>query len=570
MSTKDNRQPMTSESGARCENKPGSQAKTTRMRKPYRVIVNDDGGRGVWNWVAPLSADQYLDAVCGAQVSGQPVDALFWCGLQNPTGSANYNTRVGEVRGSRWDRFDSVDEWVLATTLREIIAGGDDPLSLICDRCHALGTDAWLSFRVNDAHHIYGGVTPSKSKTSQLFLDRPDLRMGPDHGWPHQWSQWQWDYLNPEVRDIVFDLLKEAFLDYDVDGVELDFIRHPYLFTKANVNEGAEALNGFIKSLRTLADEAEQKKGRPQGLAVRVPSYEPACAEIGLDWRTWVKEGWVDVLTASCFMAVEQEADLTPFVEGCRNSNTLVHWCVESTPSFPHVAFNQTLVYGGSPNGLGAEHYRAMALGGYEQGVDGIYFFNFHFPFERYDTHPQVTFLGEMHNPALLRERDQTYLVSRQTHDAHDTFFACAPPRPLPRTLTLDDPTCSFDITVGADLAQAAKSGRLRHARLRLCLKGMTAADVIEVSWNGQALAGHFEPPLVAGTWQQWRELHFWVAELAALGCAPPRGKHVCTVRLLHRNDAINGGIVIDFVELDVRFWHRPGMPRAGIHQPQR
>ncbi len=35
-----------------------------------------------------------------------------------------------------------------------------------------------------------------------------------------------------------------------------------------------------MEKLRALADEAAQKKGRPQGLAVRVPSHEPACAEV--------------------------------------------------------------------------------------------------------------------------------------------------------------------------------------------------------------------------------------------------------------------------------------------------
>ncbi len=175
---------------------------------------------------------QYLDAVCGTQVADKPVDALFWCGLQNPVGAADYGTKVGEVRGARFARFESTHQWVMPTTLRSLIAQGHDPLAIICDRCHELGKDAWLSMRFNDAHHICRGVAPGNSKTSQLYLDRPDLRMGPDHGWSHGWSQWQWDYLKPEVRDIAYALLKEAYLDYDVDGVELDFMRHPYFFRR--------------------------------------------------------------------------------------------------------------------------------------------------------------------------------------------------------------------------------------------------------------------------------------------------------------------------------------------------
>jgi hypothetical protein len=521
-----------------------------RMGKPYRLIINDDGGRGYWNWVAPLTADQYLDALFKPQIEGKPVDALFWCGLQNPSGTANYNTRVGEVRGSRFARFETAAEWAFAATLRGMIAQGQDPLALICDRGHALGKDVWLSFRFNDHHHVR---TPRQnSKSSQLYEARPDLRLEDD----------RWDYSKSEVRDHVYALLREAYVDYDVDGVELDFMRSPGYFPKAHLNEGKALLNALMEKLRDLADEAAQKKGRPQGLAVRLPSHEPACSEVGLDWRTWVKKGWVDVLTASCFHSAEQEADLAAFVEGCRGSRTLVYWCVESTAGFPNVEYDRTIYYGGAPNGPSTEHYRAMALGAYEQGVDGLYFFNLHFAFERYATHPAVAFLHELHDPELLRGRDQTYLVNRQTHDSHSRFFECAPLRPLPHKITPDEPECAFGITVGADLQQAAADRTLRSATLRLCLKGMTPLDEITVLWDGEEAPGHIEPPLTPGTWQQWMDLHFWTADLAQIGRAPKRGRHECTVRLKRRNPDVTEGIVVDFAELAVCFWHKPGAPR--------
>ena len=166
--------------------------KRSRMGTPYRLIVNDDGGRGLWNWVGPLSAEQYQDAVCG-QVTGKPVDALFWCGLQNPSGSARYNTKVGEVHGTRPGTRMNATQWMALSssggTLAALISRGHDPLTLICDRCHELGKDAWLSFRFNDAHGRWGGVDPTGFKTTQLYLDRPDLRMGPDHGWPVAWAE---------------------------------------------------------------------------------------------------------------------------------------------------------------------------------------------------------------------------------------------------------------------------------------------------------------------------------------------------------------------------------------------
>ena len=83
------------------------------------------------------------------------------------------------------------------------------------------------------------------------------------------------------------------------------------------------------------------------------------------------------------------------------------------------------------------------------------------------------------------------------------------------------------------------------------------------VLWNGQVLAGDFEPPLAPGTWQHWYAVHFWVADLAAQGRAPKAGRHEITVRLNHRNPEIAEGIIIHTAEFDVRFWHEPGMPHA-------
>lgn len=223
-------------------------SKPFRMTKPYRLIVNDDGGRGYHSWVAPLSAAQYLDTVCSVQVAGRPIDALFWCGLQNPSGTARYNTKIGEVQSSRRAGIASTGAWAFRTTLLGMISQGHDPLAMICDRCHELGKDAWLSFRFNDAHHCYTAAHEKGSKASRLYLERPDLRIGPDHGWNAEYFSRLWDYSKSEVRDHVYALLKEAYLDYDIDGVELDFMRHPCFFPKARVDEGRELLSAFINS----------------------------------------------------------------------------------------------------------------------------------------------------------------------------------------------------------------------------------------------------------------------------------------------------------------------------------
>ena len=536
------------------------------MSRPYRLIVNDDGGRGIGDRVAPVTPEQFLDGLFGIQVTGKPVDALFWCGLRNPCGTVRYNSKIGELFCSRRTGDMTAGEWTIRTTLLGLISQGHDPLVLICNRCHELGKDAWLTIRFNDVHHCRTLAHVKGAQVSQKYLERPDFRMGPNHGWKREYAERMWDYLKPEGREHVYALLREAYLDYEIDGVELDFLRHPYFFPKAKLGEGRAVLNGFMERLRNLADEAAEKKGRPQGLAVRVPSYDSACAEVGLDWRTWVKAGWVDVLTASCMMPAEHEADMTPFVEECRDTGTLVYWCIESTPGFLGLGNNISLAYGDGAKGPTTEHYRAMALAAYEQGVDGLYFFNLQFAFVAAGggafqvepgPHPDAAFLNELHDPELLRCHDQKYLVSPQDNGADNTYFESVPLPPLPRTLTPEEPESSFQITVGADLAQAAAAKTLGSACLRVCLKGMTPFDKIAVLWDGEEVKGEFQPPLTPGT--RMHGQHFvWFADLAALGRAPKRGKHSCSVCLQQRNPDVEEGIVVDVVALDVRFQNKP------------
>ena len=536
------------------------------MRKPYRMIINDDSGRGIGDRVAPVTAEQFLDALFGIQVDGKPVDALFWCGLRNPCGTARYNTKIGELFCSRQTGDMTAREWTIRTTLLGLISRGHDPLTLICDRCHERGVDAWLSMRFNDVHHCRTPAHEKGAQLSSIYMERPHLRMGAGHGWKREFATRMWNYLNPEVRDHVYALLREAYLEYDVDGVELDFLRHPYFFPKADLDEGRDVLSGFVKRLRSLADEAAEKKGRPQGLAVRVSSYDTACTEVGLDWRTWVREGWVDVLTASCLMPAEHEANMTPFVAECMNTGTRVYWCVESTPGFLALGTNMPLAYGDGANGLTTEHYRAMALAAYEQGVDGLYFFNLQFAYTGTEVsslqtesgmHPDAAFLNELHDPELIRRRDQKYLVSPSENGTDSTHFDSIPPCPLPRTLSAQEPECSFEVTLGSDLKEAAAEERLHSARLRLCLKGMTPLDEITVLWDDVEVDGDFQPPLEPGALITGLH-HTWIGELAGTDCLPERGKHLCVVRLDQRNPEIGEGIVVDVVELDVRFRQEP------------
>jgi len=56
---------------------------------------------------------------------------------------------------------------------------------------------------------------------------------------------------------------------YDLDGVELDWLRYPDFFRKGEVN--VATMTAFVREARGILDEAAKRRGHPLRLVSRVP-----------------------------------------------------------------------------------------------------------------------------------------------------------------------------------------------------------------------------------------------------------------------------------------------------------
>ncbi len=90
------------------------------------------------------------------------------------------------------------------------------------------------------------------------------------------------DYAHREVRDHYRALIAETLDRYDVDGLVLDFLREPYLFSKGKEQEGRQVLTAWLRGVRGLVDETAKRRGHAVKLGVRVPS-DPDTALGGWD-----------------------------------------------------------------------------------------------------------------------------------------------------------------------------------------------------------------------------------------------------------------------------------------------
>ena len=226
-----------------------------------------------------------------APLAGSQVDAVFYC-----TGVFNRYTHRGAV-AELHDNDQSA-----ARRVHELIPLGTDSLETIVRFCHENGMEAFWSMRMNDTHD-------SSPAAAFLITDwkrrHPDWLVGkPGVEYPYACGRWSAvDYGIPAVREKVYAILKDVAARYDVDGLELDFFRHPVLFRQQLTGEPVAAghramMTDLVRRIRAMADEVAEERGRPLLLAMRGFDSIGFSNALGIDLERWLGEGLIDLFTA--------------------------------------------------------------------------------------------------------------------------------------------------------------------------------------------------------------------------------------------------------------------------------
>jgi len=242
-------------------------------------------------------ADRYVDVLAEAGVS------VLLC---------NTNARRTNYRSGVWDAFwdgydpDGSDEQPflaamppgrrdtyrkLVGNMLEVHRQGVDYPARIIQRCRRRGISPWLSLRMNDVHENDNLDHPFHAA---LWRRRELFRQG--H--PGYYAR-ALDYAHPEVREHYRALIAESLARYDLDGLELDFLREPYLFSLGKEQEGRALLTDWLRTIRQLTDAAAGHRGHAVRLGVRVPSCLDTALGLGLDAPAWAEEGLVDLVVAA-------------------------------------------------------------------------------------------------------------------------------------------------------------------------------------------------------------------------------------------------------------------------------
>lgn len=443
--------------GATVEGAPVDPAREAARARPRRILFNDDGGE---TRVPPKpipTLDGFLP-VRIAPLAGTQVDTIVFDTTSGTFNRFAHDTKVAEPFLVREGRYAH-------NILPAHLAAGTDPLRVVVAHARKTGQEVFWTMRMNDTHDASNPLL-----IPQLKRDHPEYLFGTKTKPPLRGTWSAVDYGLPVIRDLARRTIAEVANHYDVDGIELDFWRHPAFFRKtANAqpvgDEERALMTALLREVRADLDAAGKRRGRPILLAVKTPDSVGYCADLGLDLERWFAEGLADFYIPGGYFQIAPWADSVALA---RQHGLKIYACL---------AENRIKDAAGHRERASLESLRGRASAAWAAGVDGIELFN-HFD-------PTASHWREVGDPAVLRPLPKTYFASVQGVPSSRSYFPAQPHVRVP-TLTPDAPdkisartTRTYDLYIGDDLRTTST------LQARLCVRVESAAAAsIDVRWD--------------------------------------------------------------------------------------
>lgn len=360
-----------------------------------RVIFNNDGNDAIQSFPSHWKVTpENMLKIRTTPLIGSDVTTISYATITSSFGQFTHNTSVGElILGNTPYALKHMKKSIV----QELINQGTDPLKVVVDFSKNNNFEVFWSMRMNDTHDVVHRPNKPYYRWSKLKQNHPEYMFGsPGERLPFgRWSAV--DYSIPAIRELAFQYFKEVCENYDIDGIELDFFRHMYLFP--NVSKGKKAtteelkmITDLIRRIRTMTEEVGMRKKHPILIAIRVPDSIEYCKGVGINLPVWCKENLIDIVIGSGYFRLNPWNNLTKLK---KQSNVQVI----AGLSEPRVR-NESRQF----NRIKTEVYRARAMDAWQAGVDGLYIFN--------EYSPEKRFLREIRSPEKLKVLNKLYFVS--------------------------------------------------------------------------------------------------------------------------------------------------------------
>jgi len=361
------------------------------------------------------------------------------------------------------------------------MAAGGDMVKVFVDRCRLKGLVPFVSFRLNDSHgHEYVNAPREELPgwlwhvMTPIHVHHPEWRLGQDL---NDWGTRVLNWAIPEVRDLKFRFIEEIIEQYDIDGFELDFMRHDNYFKQDETTseQRLDIMAGFIGRVREVLDRTA-KPGQHRWLCVRIPGHISGHHKLGIDIKSFADAG-VDMFNLCSYFFTEQQSDMEIITEMVPDK-AVYH---ESTCA---AAFGKSLgPYDQSFWRVTDQMFYTLAHLTYSRGGSGISVFNFVY----YRPHHGNPDIGPFYEPpfhVFNHAGDAAWVAKQPQHYFLGTNYSPYYQKTaIPQTMSAGK-TAAFSLDMAPPTGGWKKGGRFR-IQSETSLNGTTW----KVKLNGGPLA---------------------------------------------------------------------------------
>jgi hypothetical protein len=359
------------------------------------IVVNDDGFSIFHTGRCKTAEDLRKEMLAYKHTQ---VAVMEWCMIAGSR--ANYPSQVTEIIGDGVTEFPRRGDKLAHETLKRMADAGEHTLKIVADACHEAGIACYASLRMSGDYWagMWGGSLP-KFANSTFWWQHPEFRIVDAKGGTGTGLS----FAFPEVREFKLAILREV-VEANIDGINLDFQRHPIFFgfekpmaDACKTTYGIEAttvaqddprwfplrfehMTRFVREVRQLLDDAGERKGRHLGLSVRIDWQR--YRTWGCDIEAWLKDGLLDYLVVGQYGFGGYDFDIAPFVQMAKGSGCAVLFGEEAVvEGEDRTAEEDRLIAAGKMNPvprtlLTREHYEQRAAEVRAAGAQGLHLFN--------------------------------------------------------------------------------------------------------------------------------------------------------------------------------------------------
>lgn len=352
----------------------------------------------------------------------------------------------------------------------------------------------------------------------------------------------QLDHARPEVRQRMVDVVDELLGSYQVEGLELDFERRPHFFKPSEAVANRHLMTDMLRKIRAAAQRAGEASGKPVEVICRVWMDLSDCWNLGLDVRTWVEEGLIDILVSTNHIYFSLDNRLEEYVDLAKGTpvKVFMSYCPVLNGLGPGMDSGSVPTAAGQPVDtrwvpyvLTKETWYAAAQMAFAKGATGLASFNF----------SMIARAGAKWDRSILSELADPTFVARQ-----NKLYPFITGESLNRPQRLGRDLVSYQLYVADDPAAVSKM------MLEVYVTQTTTKDRIAFSINGQNLSmtRRLTRPDVTGGLQapEVDPRHFFECELKPGQIE--KGPNELSVQLTERNPEVSSPLTVVGVNIRV------------------